>query len=126
MITRSETPTTPSNYHLRDLDSGDKIQLTSFPDPTPQIRGIKKQLVTYEREDGVPLSATLYLPPNYEEGTRLPLLVWAYPHEYNDAQTAAQVTGSPSRFNKDVRHHALDALDPRLRHHGRSDDSNCG
>lgn len=100
VITRSETPTTPSNYHLRDLDSGETTQLTSFPDPTPQIRGIRKQLVTYEREDGVPLSATLHLPADYVEGQRLPLLVWAYPHEYNDAQTASQVTGSPSRFTR--------------------------
>ncbi len=53
--------------------------LTQFEDPTPQIRGIKKQLVKYTRADGVPLSATLYLPANYQEGQRLPLLVWAYP-----------------------------------------------
>lgn len=100
VITSSETPSTPSNYHLLDLNSDEKIQLTSFPDPTPQIREIKKELVTYERSDGVTLSATLYLPANYVEGTRLPLLVWAYPQEYNDARTAAQVTGSPSRFTR--------------------------
>jgi dipeptidyl aminopeptidase/acylaminoacyl peptidase len=100
VITSAETPSTPSNYFLRKLESDDKVALTEFKDPTPQIRGIKKQLVTYERADGVPLSATLYLPADYKEGTRLPLLVWAYPREFNDAKTAAQISGSPSRFTR--------------------------
>ena len=100
IITNSQTPTTPPNYFLRDLEGDSVVPLTSFPDPTPQIRGIKKQLVKYERSDGVPLSATLYLPADYQEGTRLPLLVWAYPREFNDARTAGQISGSPSRFTR--------------------------
>ena len=100
IITRAETATTPSNYFLRDLQTQLKEPLTSFPDPTPQIRGIKKQLVTYERSDGVKLSATLYLPADYQAGSRLPLVVWAYPREFNDAATAAQISGSPSRFTR--------------------------
>ncbi len=100
IITNSETPTTPPNYFQRDLNGQSNIPLTAFPDPTPQIRGIKKQLVKYERSDGVPLSATLYLPANYKQGTRLPLLVWAYPREFSDAKTAAQISGSPSRFTR--------------------------
>jgi len=100
IITNSETPTTPPNYFQHDLNDQSNIALTSFPDPTPQIRGIKKQLVKYERSDGVPLSATLYLPADYKPGTRLPLLVWAYPREFSDAKTAAQISGSPSRFTR--------------------------
>ena len=100
VITTAETPTTPSNYYLRDLNKDRRVALTNFQDPTPQIRGITKQLVTYERNDGVPLSATLYLPADYQAGTPLPLLVWAYPREFNDAKTAAQVFGSPSRFTR--------------------------
>ena len=98
VIISSEAPETPSNYHLVDLESGERKALTDFPDPTPQIRGIRKKLVKYNRADGVPLSATLYLPANYQEGQRLPLLVWAYPREFNDAKTAGQISGSPSRF----------------------------
>jgi len=100
-VTRHESITEPPNYFLRDLSLPEKIQpITLYPDPTPQIRGIHKRLVTYERDDGVPLSATLYLPADYQQGTRLPLLVWAYPLEYNDAKTAGQVTGSPYRFTR--------------------------
>ena len=100
VITSSENPVTPPNYFLRDLNTGKATALTSFPDPTPEIRGIKKQLVNYKRADGVPLSATLYLPADYKEGTRLPLLVWAYPREFSDAKTAAQISGSPHRFTR--------------------------
>ena len=62
------------------------------------MRGITKQLVTYKRADGVPLSFTLYLPPGHKQGETLPTVVWAYPLEFNDAGTAGQVSGSPSRF----------------------------
>jgi dipeptidyl aminopeptidase/acylaminoacyl peptidase len=116
-ISRRETPVEPSNYYIRtvrELARGDNFDgrtpagftsytsdskpLTNFPDPTPQLRGIRKQLVTYKRKDGVQCSFTLYLPPDYKEGTRLPTVVWAYPLEFNDADTAGQVSGSTQRF----------------------------
>ena len=99
-ITSKESKSVPPNYILHRVTDGSEQPLTDFKDPTPQIRGIKKQLVRYEREDGVPLSATLYLPADYKEGQRLPLLVWAYPREYNDVKTAGQVSGSPNRFTR--------------------------
>ena len=105
-ITRHESPTAPPNYYLR-TQSGPMANapiktLTNFPDATPQLRGIKKQLVTYKRADGVQCSFTLYLPPGYKEGTRLPTVVWAYPLEFNDPGTAGQVTGSTQRFTQIV------------------------
>lgn len=96
-ITRRETPLAPPNFILRDAN-GQTSQLTNFPDPTPQLRGIKKQLVKYKRADGVDLSFTLYLPPNYKEGTRLPTVIWAYPLEFSDQSVAGQVSGSTQRF----------------------------
>ena len=100
-ITRRETPTEAPNYYIRSAGASAQMKpLTQFPDPTPQLRGIKKQLVTYKRADGVPCSFTLYLPPNYKEGTRLPTVVWAYPLEFNDAGTAAQITGSTQRLTQ--------------------------
>jgi dipeptidyl aminopeptidase/acylaminoacyl peptidase len=74
--------------------------ITHFEDPTPQLRQIKRRLVRYEREDGVPLSFQLYLPPGYQEGTRLPTVLDAYPLEYSDPSTAGQVRGSAQRFNR--------------------------
>jgi dipeptidyl aminopeptidase/acylaminoacyl peptidase len=62
------------------------------------LRGIQKQLLKYTRDDGVELSGTLYLPPDYREGERLSLIIWAYPLEYSDPQIAGQVRGSQHRF----------------------------
>ncbi len=75
-------------------------QITEFKDPAPQLRGITKQLVQYKRADGVDLSFTLYLPPGYKEGTRLPTIVWAYPESFTDAGVAGQVSGSTNRFTQ--------------------------
>ncbi len=100
IVTVKESQALTPNYHRYNLENSSTQSLTSFLDPTPTIRNIKKQLVTYQRDDGVPLSATLYLPEDYQEGTRLPLLVWAYPLEFSDAQTAGQVSDSPWRFTR--------------------------
>lgn len=100
IITNFEDTKSPPNYLLHELPDDSVKPLTTFKDPTPQIRSITKQLVQYKRADGVPLSATLYLPGDYKEGTRLPLLVWAYPQEFNDPSTAGQVSGSDARFTR--------------------------
>src|SRR5947209_8501282 len=97
-LTRHETPDDPANVYDRTAGSDGKRAVTHFTDPTPQVRGITKRLVTYKRPDGVPLSFTLYLPPGHKPGERLPTVVWAYPLEYNSADTAGQVAGSPYRF----------------------------
>ena len=101
-ITRRESPTESPNYYLRTAGESSAKALTQYPDATPQLRGIKKQLVTYKRADGVQCSFTLYLPPGYKEGTRLPTVVWAYPLEFTDPGTAGQVTGSTQRFTQIV------------------------
>ncbi|HET9439946.1 MAG TPA: prolyl oligopeptidase family serine peptidase, partial [Longimicrobiales bacterium] len=98
IITRREAMTEPPNLYLRDVRGGRSTALTSFPDPAPQLAGVTKQLVTYQRADGVALSATLYLPPGYKPGTRLPVVMWAYPLEFASADVASQVRGSPHRF----------------------------
>ncbi len=108
VIVRKESQTEPPNlysysfscYKMETADCMDRMpaKLTNFSDPTPQLRGITKKLVKYKRADGVDLSFTLYLPPNYKEGTRLPTVVWAYPQEFTDASTAGQVSGSTNRF----------------------------
>lgn len=99
ILTVRENQTTPPNYFVRPTGKdGAERALTHLPDPTPMLQGITKQKVTYKRQDGVPLSFTLYLPPGYKQGTRLPTVVWAYPLEYNDAETAGQISGSVQRF----------------------------
>jgi dipeptidyl aminopeptidase/acylaminoacyl peptidase len=98
IVTSYETKTDPPNYYLYDLKTKKRTALTDFKDPAPQLTGIRKERITYKRADGLELSGTLYLPPGYQPGTRLPVVVWAYPMEYDTAATAGQVRGSVNRF----------------------------
>jgi dipeptidyl aminopeptidase/acylaminoacyl peptidase len=77
-----------------------RVAVTHIPDPTPAVRAIKKRLVTYKRADGVDLSFTLYTPPGYVEGTRVPTILYAYPLDFADASKAGQVTGSQATFTR--------------------------
>jgi dipeptidyl aminopeptidase/acylaminoacyl peptidase len=74
--------------------------LTHLTDPTPQVRQIQKRLVKYKRADGIELSFTLYTPPGYKEGTRVPTILNAYPMDYADASKAGQTTGSQATFTR--------------------------
>ena len=97
ILTRYETATKPPNYFIFNLKTKARTALTDFSDPAEKL-GIRQEIVKYVRQDGVPLSGTLYLPPTYKKGEKLPLILWAYPLEYSDPKTAGQVRGSPNRF----------------------------
>lgn len=110
-ITRGESPSDPPNLYRRTLGAAvasapagepafasTREAFTKIADPAPVIRQITKKLVKYKRKDGLNLSFTLYLPPGYKEGTKLPAVVWAYPLDFADASMAGQVVGSPQRF----------------------------
>jgi dipeptidyl aminopeptidase/acylaminoacyl peptidase len=90
----------PADFFVRDLDDDKLRALTETPHPMPHTLGITRELITYEREDGLPMSAELYLPAGYdkERDGALPTMVWAYPREYKSSAAAAQVSGSPYEF----------------------------
>ena len=100
VVTQRETRLDPPNLQIRDLTTGQTTALTQFPDPAPQLAGATRQLVTYERADGVKLSGTLYLPAGYDKDRDgpLPMLMWAYPAEFTDAAVAGQTVDVQNRF----------------------------
>ena len=97
MLTRRQSPTLVPNIYVRSGSSEPAI-LTHFTDPTPSLRAVQRQVISYKRPDGIDLSFTLYLPPNYKPGTKLPTFVWAYPAEFNDRSVASQNTNSTQDF----------------------------
>ncbi len=105
LLTSRESPTEPPNYYSRKLISDGRAgaldALTYFKHPTPQLKNVEKEQIRYKRKDGVELTGTLYLPPNYnaKRDGALPMLLWAYPAEFKSASAASQVTDSPYRFN---------------------------
>ncbi|HYE43355.1 MAG TPA: S9 family peptidase, partial [Caulobacteraceae bacterium] len=66
LITQRQSRTDAPNYFLRTVGAGEPVALTRFEDKAPQFAGVTKQLITYKRADGLPLSGTLYLPAGYD------------------------------------------------------------
>ncbi len=101
MITRRESVEEPPNYFLRELKGNKLSSLTAFPHPSPQLKGIEKEIIQYKRQDGVALSGTLYLPKGYKkEDGPLPMFMTAYPKEFKSAKAAGQLDDSPYRFDR--------------------------
>lgn len=101
IIISVQSPNEFPNYYIRNIIR--KIapqQITFFENPYKTLKNVYKELITYKREDGVDLSAVLYLPPGYDRNKKekLPMLMWAYPREFKDAASAGQVTTSPHQF----------------------------
>ncbi|MEM7555774.1 MAG: prolyl oligopeptidase family serine peptidase [Cyanobacteria bacterium P01_A01_bin.84] len=111
-ITARQSKTEPNNYFLCNREdssrtipsnvfsnisstsniSSKKIAITNYQDKAPQLKGMTRELVQYNRCDGVKLRAKLYLPPGYKperDGT-LPTLLWIYPEEFKDSEFAGQ------------------------------------
>ena len=89
------------NYYYRNLKSKKLTPITSFKNPFESLKNVHKEVITYQRKDGVTLSGTLYLPAGYDRSKKdkkLPLLIWAYPREYKDKNSAGQSTQNPNEF----------------------------
>ena len=101
LLTRRESQTEVPNYFIKNLvlKIADKA-VTNFSNPYPQLVGVNKEKITYKRADGVDLTGDLYLPKGYnkDKDGPLPVVIWAYPREFNSAADAAQIRGSKDRF----------------------------
>jgi dipeptidyl aminopeptidase/acylaminoacyl peptidase len=101
VLSRRESHTEVPNYYIKNLVSrvADKA-VTAFPNPYPLLDGVSREKIGYQRADGVGLTGDLYLPKGYDakRDGPLPVIIWAYPREFNSAADAAQVRGSKDRF----------------------------
>lgn len=101
LLSRKESQKEVPNFYIKDLmlRIADR-PITNFSNPYPALEGVTKEKIKYKRADGVDLTGDLYLPKGYnkEKDGPLPLIMWAYPREFNSAADAAQVRGSKDRF----------------------------
>jgi len=103
LVTRRQSKQDPPNYFLINRrGDAQPTPLTAYTDPAPEFAEVRKEIIQYERADGVQLSATLYLPPGYDpqrDGPR-PAIFWVYPQEFKDAATASQITTAANTFSR--------------------------
>lgn len=101
LLVRIESANEYPNYYYKSLiKRRGPIQLTDFDNPYKSIQNVHKEVITYKRDDGLELSGTLYLPVGYdmEKKEKMPMILWAYPREYKDKNSASQNTSNPNEF----------------------------
>jgi len=107
VLARRESVEQSPNYFLtgtigdgQDINSPSQwTAVTQFANPYAGLPMPSHQLLHYKRDDGVELSADLYLPAGYDKSKGpLPTLMEAYPAEFKSRAAASQVTGSPYEF----------------------------
>ena len=101
LVINRQSRDTPSHLVLLNVESGKEKVLYQKQLPLGEFKGMSRQLVTYERNDGLPLSGVLYLPSGYKkEDGPLPVLMWAYPREYKNPEVASQVNYSVNQYTQ--------------------------
>jgi len=101
ILVRIEAPTEYPNYYFRNIKKKNSLlQITYFENPFKSIQNVHKEVIKYKREDGLELSGTLYLPVGYDmnKKEKMPMLLWAYPTEFKDKNSASQSTKNPNEF----------------------------
>ena len=100
LLVRIESPGEYPNYYFRNLSKDNLDQITFFENPFKSIQDVHKEVITYQRDDGLELTGTLYLPVDYdmEAKEKKPMILWAYPREFKDRSSAGQNTQNPNSF----------------------------
>lgn len=101
ILTTQQSSSQYPNYFKKNIKSNKALAVTNFENPFEGLKNVYKEVITYKRNDGVTLTGTLYLPANYDRKAKkekLPLLIWAYPREFKDKDTAGQSTQNDNDF----------------------------
>ncbi|APY07644.1 S9 family peptidase [Winogradskyella sp. J14-2] len=98
ILVRIESKTEYPNYYIRNIKKDNLTPITAFENPFKSLENVDKRVISYKRDDGLDLEGTLYLPLDYKEGEKYPMILWAYPREYKDKASASQSTSNPNEF----------------------------
>lgn len=102
ILVNIQSKTDYPNYFFRNIKKKNSLkQITFNKNPFESIKDVHKEVIKYKRKDGVELSGTLYLPAGFDRKNpqeKLPLLIWAYPTEYKDKNSAGQSSANPNEF----------------------------
>lgn len=98
LLVSIESQTEYPNYYIRNIKKNSLQAITASKNPFQSLEDVNKRIISYKRDDGLDLEGTLYLPLNYEEGKKYPMILWAYPREFKDKASASQSTSNPNEF----------------------------
>ena len=98
ILVRIESKKEYPNYYIRNIKKNSLEAITEFDNPFKSLEDVDKRVISYKRDDGLDLEGTLYLPLDYKEGEKYPMILWAYPREFKDKSSASQSTANPNEF----------------------------
>ena len=101
ILVRIESQNEYPNYYFRNIyKENDLTAVTTFDNPYKSLSSVHKEVINYKRDDGLELEATLYLPVGYDinKKEKKPMILWAYPREFKDKNSASQSTTNPNEF----------------------------
>ncbi|GAB5564378.1 MAG: prolyl oligopeptidase family serine peptidase [Winogradskyella sp.] len=98
ILVRIESKKEYPNYYIRNIKKNSLEAITEFENPFKSLEEVDKRVISYKRDDGLDLEGTLYLPLDYKEGKKYPMILWAYPREFKDKSSASQSTANPNEF----------------------------
>lgn len=96
IVSRETMTTAPEYFRVNALE---RVKLYSQDNPYPALAKVERSIINYKRADGVALQATLYRPKNTAPAQPLPTLVWIYPYEHSDIESAEQANVRWFRFH---------------------------
>lgn len=85
MIVSRESPMDFPDSFLWTADAAPR-NLTQNRDPFPETTACKRVDFEFERRDGTVIQGRISLPVGYQEGTRVPAMIWTYPREYKSVE----------------------------------------
>lgn len=101
VLVRFESQKEYPNYYFRNINKKNSlVPITFFTNPFKSLQDVHKEVIHYMREDGLPLQGNLYLPVGYNinQKEKKPMILWAYPREYKDKNSASQSTSNANKF----------------------------
>ena len=100
ILVRIESKSDYPNYYFKNLNGRSISKITDFKNPFVELSQVNKEVITYKRNDDVDLSGVLYLPIGYNKASKekMPMILWAYPREFKDKNSASQNINNPNEF----------------------------
>lgn len=96
--------------------AGHRRVVTLPPPRHPELEGVKRRDLRIRRDDGVTMPATLFLPPGFQQKKPVSTVIWIYPRQFPDPESAELFTegtnhyfevGGPSRLSVLTQGYAL-------------------
>jgi dienelactone hydrolase len=95
-LTTIESPESPPRVVV--TRAGRRRTVTQSPAQHPELSEVTRRDLRIRRADGVTMPATLFLPPGFHRKKPVPTVIWIYPRQFPDSESAELSTEGADRY----------------------------